>query len=547
MNGAQALVDCLIQEGVDTVFGIPGSKFLEALDAMLHRNDRIRFITTRHEQGAAFMAMGYALARRGPGVCYATLGPGTTNLVTGIADARKNAVPVVALGGMMSPELTGRDGWQEIDQTAVMAPVTKESLSVPRADGLPVYLRRAFRTATSHLPGPVYLGIPVDHLAEEIPYEPLERTQYRTSACPDVRIPADGLDRIVERLAAARAPVILVGREVRWEGTGPDVLALAEKLGVPVATTAEGHGALPTNHPLVLGPTGKSGWPPANACLRGADLVLALGVKFDLHGTGFGHDFLPKGAALVHVSRFPEFLGANFPMTHGVQAPVPAFVAALGARDGGPPTREPAPWPAEVADWRRTRDEQTEALRRTEPLKPHWIATALRPYAVAGSFFAFDGGNFKKFLVKNLELQAPDLLFKDDGYGCVGSALPTALGYQAARPEARVFCATGDMGYLLNGGELETAVRENLPVVTLVFNDRGLGNIREYQKRKFAGRHIGVDYAPVDYASAARAFGAHGETVTHPDEVEPALRRAVDAGRPAVLDFLVDPEALAPK
>jgi thiamine pyrophosphate-dependent acetolactate synthase large subunit-like protein len=549
MKAAEALVDCLIQEGVDTVFGIPGSKFLETLDAMWHRREEIRFITTRHEQGAAFMAMGYAMARGSVGVCYATLGPGTTNLVTGIADAFKNAVPVVALGGMIASESLGRDAWQDIDQAAILRPVTKESTPVPLAGSLPLYLRRAFRAAAQNLPGPVYLGIPMEQLPEEIDHQPLGRERYRGAPCPEVVIPEERLDAIAGLLRSAKAPVILTGRELRWEQMDREVLEFAAALQIPVITTSEGHGGLPTTHPLVLGPTGNSGWPVANECLRNADLILALGVKFDLHGTGFGHRFVPRDAALVHVSRFAEFIGTNFPVTVGLQAPVVSFLRALGSRTTSSqvPAWDAGAWRSKLDGWRKSRDEKAEVLRRARPLKPQCVAAALSPYAVPGTFFTFDGGNFKKFLVKGMELQGSGLLFKDDGYGCVGSALPTALGYQAGRADARVFCVTGDMGYLLNGAELETAVREKLPVVTVIFNDRGLGNIREYQDRKYAGRHMGVDYAPVDYAAAARAFGAYGETVTDPDEVGPAIERALASGKPAVLDMLVDPDELAPK
>lgn len=547
MKAAEALVDGLIREGVDTVFGIPGSKFLTALDAMWHRRDEIRFVTTRHEQGAAFMAMGYAMARRSVGVCYATLGPGTTNLVTGIADAYKNAVPVVALGGMMASGLLGRDGWQEIDQPSILRPVTKESVSVPAAGSIPLYLRRAFRTATSGLPGPVYLAIPSEQLSQEIEYEALPPERYRAGPSPaDVGV--DCLKEILELLAASERPVILAGREVKWDGLGAEVLALAESLGLPVITTAEGHGAVPTVHALVLGPTGRGGWPVANECLRRADLVLAMGVKFDFHGTGFDHAFLPDSAKLVHVSRFPEFIGTNFPVTRGWVTPLQSFLPGLASQAAlqAVPSRDPHPWAEKMDAWRKTRDGEAAKLREARPLKPQWVASALRPYAGPDTFFAYDGGNFKKFLVTQIELRGSGL-FKDDGFGCVGCAFPTALGYKAGRPDARVFCVTGDMGYLVNGGELETAVREKLAVVTLIFNDRGLGNIREYQVRSYSRRHIGVDYAPVDYAAAARAFGAYGETVTDPDEVEPAIRRALDAGVPAVLDMVVDPTVLAAK
>ena len=548
MTGAEALVESLINEGVDTVFGIPGSKFLDVLDAMWFKRDQIRFITTRHEQGAAFMAMGLAMARRSVGVCYATLGPGTTNLTTGIADAYKNAVPVVALGGMMASYQLGRDGWQEIDQTGVLRAVTKESSVVPNPQSIPLYIRRAFRTATANLPGPVYLTMPMDQLTAPVEYE--GGGVYRPTSAPEYRADEQALRQIVKLLNEAKNPVILAGREIKWEEADGEVLQLAEKFNVPVITTLEGHGGLPTVHSLVLGPTSKSGgWPVAVECLKQADLVLAIGVKFDLGGTGFDYSVLPRQATLIHISGHPEFIGANFPVQIGLVASVKGFARDLlnVAAEGAVTARDQRPWQEKMALWRSGRRQALENFKTTTPVKPQVVAEALNRYTGGDSFFVFDGGNFKKFLIKQMELPRPGMIFKDDGFGCVGSSLPIALGYKAGRPGCRVFCCTGDMGYLLNGGELETAVRENLPVITLIFNDYGLGNIREYQNRKHAGRQIGVDYSCVDYAAVARAFGAHGERVEKSEDVEPALKRAVESGRPAVLDILVDKQELAAK
>ena len=547
MTGAEALVDCLISEGVDTVFGIPGSKFLDALDVMWFKRDQLRFISTRHEQGAAFMAMGFALARKSAGVCYATLGPGTTNLVTGIAGAYKNAVPVVALGGMIAAEKLGRDGWQEIDQAAILRPVTKESRVVAHAESIPVYIHRAFRIANMNLPGPVYLAIPMDQLSTPIEYE--RRAFYRPTSPQESVADKESLKKVVAMLNAAQSPVILAGREVNWERADREVLMLAEKFNLPVVVTAEGYGGLPTSHELVLGPTGKGGLPAANECLKTADVVLALGEKFDFHGTGFDYALIPEKATLIHVSSYPEFIGTNFPVAIGLVSSLKGFVRDILAETAGIslPERNQKSWQEKMSHWRESRRQTLEKYSSLTPIKPQVVAAALDKYTGGDSFFVFDGGNFKKYLVQQMELPRAGMIFKDDGYGCVGSAFPIALGYKAGRPDCRVFCATGDMGYLLNGGELETAVRENLPVVTIIFNDYGLGNIREYQNRKHAGRHIGVDYSPVDYAAAARAFGAYGERVEKPEEMEPALKRAVESGRPAVLDVLVDKAELAAK
>jgi acetolactate synthase I/II/III large subunit len=547
MTGAEVLVDTLINEGVDTIFGIPGSKFLDALDTMWFRRDKLRFITTRHEQGAAFMAMGFAMARQSVGVCYATLGPGTTNLITGIADAYKNAVPVVALGGMMASHHLGRDGWQEIDQASIMRPITKESVVMPNPQNISLYIHRAFRMASMHLPGPVYLAIPMDQLGSQVEYE--RNAFYRSTVPSESVVDEETLQRVISLLNDAKSPVILTGREVIWEKADQEVLALAEKFNVPVITTQEGHGGVPTTHPLNLGYTGKGGSPTANECLQKADLVLAIGVKFDLHGTGFDYSIMPKGVALVHVSGHPEFIGTNFPVTIGLVASLKRFAKdVLKEMEGIAITeRDHGSWFEKVSEWRQRRLKKQEEYVTHLPIKPQMVASALNHYTNGDAFFVFDGGNFKKFLFQGMEFPRSGMIFKDDGYGCVGSAFPIAIGYKAGRPDCRVFCVTGDMGYLLNGCELETAVRENLPVVTVIFNDYGLGNIREYQNRKHEGRHIGVDYAPVDYAAAARAFGAYGERVEKPEEIGPAIERALDDGRPAVLDVIVDKTELAAK
>jgi len=552
MTGAEALVESLISEGVDTVFGIPGSKFLDVLDAMWFKRDRIRFITTRHEQGAAFMAMGLAMARKSVGVCYATLGPGTTNLTTGLADAYKNAVPVVALGGMMASYHLGRDGWQEIDQAGVLRAVTKESSVVPNAQSIPLYIRRAFRIATSNLPGPIYLTMPMDQLTASVEYtaEDEKSSFYRPTVLPEYA--ADGLimKQIISLLNDAKNPVILTGREVNWEAAGSELLKVAERFNVPVLTTLEGHGGLTTSHPLVLGPTSKSGgWPVAVECLKKADLVLAIGVKFDFHGTGFDYAVLPRQATLIHISGHPEFIGTNFPAHMALVASVKRFARDLLNEASGVALteRNQQPWQDKMSAWRLSRQQAVENCRAASPIKPQLVAAALNRYTDGDAFFVFDGGNFKKFLVQQMEFPRQGMVFKDDGFGCVGSSFPIALGYKVGRPGCRVFCATGDMGYLLNGQELETAVRENIPVITLIFNDYGLGNIREYQNRKHEGRQIGVDFSAVDYAAVARAFGAYGERVEKAEDVEPAIKRAVESGRPAVLDILVDKQQLAAK
>ncbi|MDF1553639.1 MAG: thiamine pyrophosphate-binding protein, partial [Deferrisomatales bacterium] len=325
MTGARAFVNVLQEEGIQHVFHLPGSQITDILDEIYQ--SPIRAILTRHEQGAAFMADGYARATRGVGICMSTVGPGAVNLVAGIASSFKASVPVIAVTGVHNQSILERDSFHEMDQVGVFRPITKWSACVHHTEKLPEMLRKAFRVALSGRKGPVHLAIPSDVSTGLFPFQPGNPAQSRAgvpSTCPQ-----QGIEEILDRVAAARFPVILVGNEVLWARAVPDLIELAEALEIPVATSRDAPGAFPSSHPLGMGLVGRGRGEAGNAAIRRADLILGLGVKFDYQTTRYNHDLIPADAKIIHVSNNPEELGRIYPLTLGVNCDVGPVIQGL--------------------------------------------------------------------------------------------------------------------------------------------------------------------------------------------------------------------------
>ena len=540
VTGAQAIVDCLLREGIDHVFGIPGTMNLPLLD-VLRTTPRIRFILTRHEQGAAFMAYGLARTLHKPAVVTATEGPGVTNLATGIGAAYKGYIPVISISGAQEQWLRERDASQDIDQVTLNRPITKWAYSIPSAAKVQESLRRAFRHALAEPLGPVHLDVSREVLLEEVAPEPIEPRAYRPGSLPDCT--ARELDRAAETVMQAKRPVILAGGGLLRERAVASLQTLAKDAGIPVATLQYHPDAFPTTHPLALGALGRNGWSSANRVLPQADVVVAVGAHIDLFSTTFKYGILSHEAKLIHQSPVATDIGVAFPVSLAVVGSTASFVQGLAERLRGRRWE----W-ANVDKLRRDWDAERLRLvdRAARPIAPPLVAQAMREALPRDGVMIVDAGNAGKHVRTFMDTYQPDSFMYTSDWGAVGGAFPIALGVKLARPGQPVMAAVGDMGMMCNVGELETAVRERIPVVCVVFNDRGLGNERAFQKELYGGRTFGVDYGDVDFAALARVFGAHGERVQDPAAVLPALRRALDSGRPAVVDVLIDPDTLAP-
>jgi len=529
-TSAQALVDCLRREGVDHVFGIPGTMNLPILD-VLRATPEIRFVLTRHEQGAAFMAYGYARTLARPAIVTATEGPGVTNLATGIAAAFKGYVPIISIGGAQELWLREKDASQDIDQVTFNRPITKWAYSIPTAGKVQEAVRRAFRVALTEPLGPVHLDVSKDILLASAPSEPIAPEAYRPTTAPACAN-AD-LDRAAELIARAERPLFLVGGGVLRENVLPAMKRLAEATGIPAATLQYYPDAFPTSHPLSLGPLGRNGYSSANRAAPQADVVIAIGAHLDLFSTGFKHGIINRDAKLIHHSAVAANIGIVFPVAHAVVGSTASFIEGLTSRL----SKNKWEW-ADVAKLRREWDAEREKMldRAVRPMLPTVVAHAMRQALPKDGVMIADAGNAGKHMRVFMDTHEPHTFMYISDWGSVGAGLPIAMGVKLARPKQVVMAAVGDMGMMCNIGELETAVRERIPVVCVVYNDRGLGNERAFQKELYGGRFFAVDYNDVDFGVLARGFGAYGERVEEPSGLAPALKRAIESGLPAVID-----------
>jgi thiamine pyrophosphate-dependent acetolactate synthase large subunit-like protein len=541
LTGARALVDCLLREGIDHVFGIPGTQNLPIID-VLRDTPEIRFILTRHEQGAAFMACGFARASGGPAVVTATEGPGITNLATGIAAAYKGYVPVVAVNGTQENWIRERDALQEMDQVSFFRPITRWAYSIPSASKLQEAMRKAFRVALAEPLGPVHVEASRDILLQQTESEPIEPAAYRVASLPDCS-PAS-LDRAWALLSEAARPVLLAGTGVAREGARAVLVDLAERSGIPVASLHSVPDVFPTSHPLALGPVGRNGWSSANRTVPRADLIVAVGARLDLSSTLHRYEVISPEAKLIHHAATPDAIGVVFPVTLGLTGSATSFLQGLLERA----TRAGRRWAwVDVAEARARWDEERRRVVDSDavPIQPPFVARTLRETLPSNGLVVIDAGNAGKHVRTSSATDEPVSFMYTDDWGAVGSGLPIAMGAKLARPDRPVACLVGDMGMMCNLGELETAVRERIPVVCVVCNDQGLGNERAWQKELYGGRFYAVDYQNPDFAALARVFGAYGEQVRQPADLPAALRRALESGKPAVLDVLIDQETLA--
>ena len=521
------------------MFGIPGTMNLPILD-VLRATPEIRFVLTRHEQGAAFMAYGYARTLNRPAIVTATEGPGVTNLVTGIGAAHKGCVPVISISGAQDMWIREKDASQDIDQVTMHRSITKWTYSIPSPSKAQEAVRRAFRVALAEPRGPVHLDVSRDILLEQVEPEPIPPEAYRPGSLP--ACPAHELDRAAEEIAKARHPVFVAGGGVLREDALPALERLAETTGIPVATLQYHPDAFPTAHPLALGPLGRNGYSSANRAVPQADVVVAIGAHIDVFSTTFKYGIISREAKLIQHSAVGTDIGVVFPVAQAVTGSTLSFIEGLSERLG----KSKKGW-IDVAKLRKDWDNERAALLKpnARPIVPPVVAHAMRAALPPDGVMIVDAGNAGKHMRVFMDTHQSHTYMYTDDWGSVGAAFPIAMGVKLARSKQPVMAAVGDMGMMCNIGELETAVRERIPVVCVVFNDLGLGNERAFQKELYGGRLFGVDYNDVDFAALARVFGAFGERVTEPSAVLPAIQRALASGLPAVVDVLIDQNTLA--
>lgn len=537
-TSADAVVDILATEGVEYVFGLPGSQILEVVDGVWER-EGMAFVGTRHEQAGAFMAEGYARATRGPGVCLSTVGPGSTNLVTGVASAYKGYVPVLALTGKHARWQQERNAFQEIDQKELFEPITRYSRMAAEPADLPKLTRKAFRLMTTDPRGPAHLNFPKDTQTEALDESALPREAYQPARAER---PSDAaLQSVVDALDDAERPVFLAGYDVVWEDAVDDLAALAESIPAPVVTSSFHLDAFPTTHDLGMGAIGPGFWESANGVVDDADLVVAVGAHFDFLSTHFGDDVLPADADKIQVHSDPANVGAVYPLEVGLTCPAGAFLAGVLERVGDVDSAwDPADLDARKAAWFERRDRDVD--RDASPPHPATVVRTVRETVPDDTRFVVDGGNFQKHVIRQLDTPVGNSYISNANFGTVGSAFPMSLG-AALGVDDPVVCLTGDGGMGLNVQELETAARVGIPVTVVVFNDYGMSNVRSYQKYVYDEHYTGVDFADQDFVTVAEGFGVEGRRVDDAAAVADAVAAGVDHPGPFVVDVDIDVES----
>jgi len=542
-TGGRAVVELLKAEGVRHVFGIVGATFLDVLDA-LYDDRAIEYVNVRHEQAAAFMADGLARVTGLPGVCLVTSGPGATNLLTGIAAAHVAHSPVVVLVGGIAIDHYHKDAFQEFDLVSMFRPVTKRALCVTSATRIPELLHDALRLAMSGRRGPVFLEIPRDVLNEQVsPIAPSAPPSYR----PGFPTPPhpDAIREAARLVSRAERPLLLAGGGVNWAGASDAVVELAEQRGIPMITAYGRNDAVPNGHPLYVGPLGRAGSPEAASACRRADVVLAMGSRLGQFTTHFDDRYIRPGTQIVQIDVHAGDIGRYYPVAVGIQADArEACVALLDALARGGAGSAPAEWRREAEALRDQRQTRLEADRRLDasPMKPQRVYAELRRALPPGTIVALDAGAAPAYGYDRLAFSRPRTLLTPLDLGGLGFAFPAALGAKLGRPEAPVVAIHGDGGFLMNAQEIETAVRHGINAVTIVMNNNCWGSEKAYQRHFYGGRYIGCDIGNPRYDQYARLFGAEGYYAEKPEQVGEAVRAALGAEKPAIVEIPIDPD-----
>jgi acetolactate synthase-1/2/3 large subunit len=539
MLGSDAILRALEHEGVDVAFGIPGGAILPTYDAIA-RGTSVRHILARHEQGAGHMAEGYARASGKVGVAIATSGPGATNLVTAIADAWMDSTPTVFITGQVRSNLIGTDAFQEIDITGITMPIVKHSWLVQEVEELPSVLKSAFHIARTGRQGPVLVDVAKDVQEAELDFaypDDVDLPGWK----PPRKVHPRQLRAAAEAIAAEERPIVYAGGGVLNADACAELRALVDTAQLPAVVTLMGKGCLPDSHPLNFGAPGMHGSKFANWALNKADLVIAVGTRFDDRVTGKVSAFAP-GAKVIHFDIDAAEVGKIRHAEIPVVGPLKIALSQLAAEVRAP---DHEPWLRQLEEWRAKfpfRYSKADGV-----LKPQTAVEAVRD-AVAeldtDVVWTTGVGQHQMWAMQYLVCDAPRSFITSGGLGTMGYGVPAAIGAKAARPDATVVCIDGDGCFQMTCQELATAALERLPIVTVVLNNGWLGMVRQWQEmfyaERFAQTHL--THAVPDYAQLAEAYGCAGFTVESEDQLEEAFAGAFACGRSAVVDVRCDPE-----
>ena len=536
MIGARALIEALINEGVEVIFGYPGAATIPIHDVLMESN--IRHILTRHEQGAVHAADGYARASGKVGVCLATSGPGALNLVTGIATAHMDSVPMVSITGQVATFKLGTDAFQEADMTGVSIPIAKHSILIENADDIAKCIHEAFYIASTGRPGPVVVDIPIDVSFAETLYIPQKDIDIRSYRPLPVSQPAK-TERAAKYIGDSKRPMILAGGGVIISNASDALYQLAQKTQAPVAYTLMGKGAFPDGDRLNLGMIGMHGQPCANYAAKECDLLIAVGMRFSDRSTGKISAFAPD-AVIIHIDIDPAEIRKLRRPDLSIVDDAKCILSNL----------ESMCIETSRPDWLDRLDEfrenhQTRQNSDEGRISPDDILSVLNSITNGDCIITTDVGQHQMWASQMLDVKNARGFISSGGLGTMGFGLPSAMGAQVAFPEKNVFVIQGDGGFLMNSQELMTSVENHLPIKILLFNNGFLGMVRQWQQLFYNRRYASTDIsAQPDFIALANAYGAAGIRVTKNEDIAGAIRKSLEiTDRPCLIDFHIDREA----
>jgi acetolactate synthase-1/2/3 large subunit len=541
MRGARILLEALIREGVDTIFGYPGGAVLHIYDELTKAAPRLRHILARHEQGAVHMAEGYSKASGKVGVVLVTSGPGATNAITGIANAYMDSTPLVVITGQVPSKMIGTDAFQEVDTIGITRPCTKYNYMVRNVRELAEIVHEAFYLARSGRPGPVVIDIPKDVTAEQtLLVDPVEvrLPGYQ----PSVQADSQQIDHAIARVLAAKRPVLYVGGGIVHAGASEELLAFAEKLNVPVTPTLMGLGCFPSGHPLCLGMLGMHGTYWANMAIANADLILAVGVRFDDRVTGALDKFALQ-AEIVHVDVDPSSIDKNVrahcAIVGDAKDVLQQMLSALEKTASAYMNVDA--WWRQIQDWKLHAPLTYE--RSATVIKPQQLCEDLHRLTRGEAIIATDVGQHQMWLAQYYGFRNPRQSLTSGGLGAMGYGFPAALGAQIAFPDRQVIAFVGDGGFQMTAQELATAVQYRTNTKIVVMNNNSLGMVRQWQEifyqRNYS--HVDMEWTP-DFIKLAEAYGAVGLRVTLPAELTATLEKGLATPGVVVMDVMVEQE-----
>lgn len=533
LSGAEIICECLVEQGVDTVFGYPGGAALNTYDALYKYSDKINHILTAHEQGASHAADGYARATGRVGVVMTTSGPGATNIVTGLATANIDSIPLVAITGNVTTDQLGRDSFQEVDIVNIVKPVTKASYLVQRVEDLADTLRKAFALAQDGRKGPVLVDVPKDITANKTefePYSPVKPMRIEIKNPENIRV-------VQEMIRNAKKPMIYAGGGIISGNASEEFKAFAELIDAPVCCSLMGLGCIPASHPLCVGNIGMHGGYETGMATAECDLMISCGARFSDRVAGDREKF-GEQAKIVQLEIDEKEINKNVKVDEYILGDIKEILIALTV---GLEQQNHPDWIAQIEEWKHHFDDVK--LPESKYPQPQEILQAVNEIKNDSDIIATDVGQHQMWVAQYSKIEKNKTLLTSGGMGTMGFGMGAAIGAQCAYPDKRVFLITGDGSFHMNLNELVTMKSYNLPVVIVVINNTVLGMVRQWQKLFYGSRFSQTNpHRATDFVALANAFGVEGMRITKPEQVKEVLQQAVNLNKPVVVDCQISPD-----